>query len=158
MVIVHEIKRLHAEYPDWKAFEVAQVQGLLKLEGKDMAEFTQGFTPSFTPEPAQAQALPTSTSTTTTTSTVVEGSGESRKKRATRLPASWAPNEAHTRYAADEGIDLTFQAERFRTHAESKDRLLVNWDAGFRNWLLTAERKVAAKPAANSPWNKDFYK
>lgn len=81
-----------------------------------------------------------------------------RKKPVTTIPDSWKPNETHTQYAQDEGIDLTFQAERFRTHAESKDRRLVNWDAGFRNWLLTAERKTAAKPAASSPWNKDFYK
>lgn len=80
-----------------------------------------------------------------------------RKKPATTIPASWSPNEAHAQYARDEGIDLTFQAERFRTHAESKDRHLVNWDAGFRNWLLTAERKTAPKPAASSPWSKEFY-
>lgn len=81
-----------------------------------------------------------------------------RKKPATAIPASWAPNETHTQYAAAEGIDLDFQTSRFRTHAESKDRRLVSWDAGFRNWLLTAERKSPTKPAASSPWNKDFYK
>lgn len=158
MVVIHELKRLHAEFPDWKAFEVAQVQGLLKLEGQDMSSFTQGFTPSFTLNADQAQALPTSTTTSTTTSTVVEGSGEGRKKPTSRLPALWAPNEAHTQYAKDEGIALDFQAERFRTHAEANDRRLVNWDAAFRNWLLKAERTNKTKPTANSPWNKDFYK
>jgi hypothetical protein len=158
MIIVNELQRLNTEHPDWKAFEVAQVKVLLKLEGKDMANFTHRFTPSFTPKPAQAQALPTATTTSTTTSTVVEGSGESRKKPASRLSASWAPNEAHTQYAATEGIALDFQAERFRTHAEANDRRIVNWDAAFKNWLLKAERKTATKPAANSPWNKDFYK
>lgn len=157
MVIVNELQRLHSEFPDWKAFEVAQVKGLLKLEGSDMASFTHGFTLGFTPEPAHAQALPTSTATTTATSTVVEGSGESRKKPAIRLPASWAPNEAHTQYALTEGIALEFQAERFRTHAEANDRRLVSWDAAFKNWLLKAERTARSKPAANSPWNKDFY-
>jgi len=158
MVIVNELQRLNAEHPEWKAFEVAQVRVLLKLEGKDMAEFTHGFTPSFTLEPAQAQALPTTTSTTTTTSTVVEGSGESRQKPKRRLPESWAPNEAHTQYAGAEGIALDFQAERFRTHAEANDRRIVNWDAAFKNWLLKAERTATTKPAATSPWNKEFYK
>jgi hypothetical protein len=158
MVIVNELQRLNTEHPEWKAFEVAQVRVLLKLEGKDMANFTHGFTPSFTPEPAQAQALPTTTSTSTTTSTVVEGSGESRKKPAIRLPASWAPTEAHTQYAETEGIALDFQAERFRTHAEANDRRIVNWDAAFKNWLLKAERTAKTKPAASSPWNKEFYK
>lgn len=78
MVIVHELKRLHSEHPEWKAFEVAQVKVLLKLEGKDMADFTPGFTPAltlpFTAEPAQAQALPTSTATTTATSSKEDSS------------------------------------------------------------------------------------
>lgn len=82
----------------------------------------------------------------------------SRKKPKSSLSDSWAPNETHTKYASDEGIDLPFQVARFRTHAEANDRRIVNWDAGFRNWLLTAERKSPPKPAASSPWNKDFYK
>lgn len=82
----------------------------------------------------------------------------SRKKPAHRLPASWAPNEAHTQYAEAEGIALNFQAERFRTHAEANDRRIVNWDAAFKNWLLKAERTAKTKPAASSPWNKEFYK
>ncbi len=82
----------------------------------------------------------------------------SRKKPAVHLPASWAPNEAHTQYAETEGIALDFQAERFRTHAEANDRRIVNWDAAFKNWLLKAERTTKTKPAASSPWNKDFYK
>jgi hypothetical protein len=82
----------------------------------------------------------------------------SRKKPATPLPATWSPNEAHTQYAEAEGIALDFQAERFRTHAEANDRRLVNWDAAFKNWLLKAERTTKTKPAANSPWSKDFHK
>ena len=81
-----------------------------------------------------------------------------RKKPASRLPDSWAPNEAHTQYAGAEGIALDFQAERFRTHAEANDRRIVNWDAAFKNWLLKAERTTTTKPAASSPWNKEFYK
>jgi hypothetical protein len=95
------------------------------------------------------------TETETETETCVK---PPRKKPAHRIPDSWAPNEKHTQYAGDEGIDLPFQAERFRNHAEAKERMLSNWDAGFRNWLLTAERTVKTKPAASSPWNKEFYK
>ena len=82
----------------------------------------------------------------------------SRSGRKTPIPASWAPNEAHAQYAASEGIALDFQAERFRTHAEANDRRIVNWDAAFRNWLLKAERTTQNKPAANSPWSKEFYR
>lgn len=74
------------------------------------------------------------------------------------LPASWAPNEKHAQYAEDEGIDLQFEAERFRTHADTYDRRVVRWDAAFTNWLLKADRKAQSKPAANSPWSKDFHK
>jgi hypothetical protein len=81
-----------------------------------------------------------------------------RKKPAHTIPAGWSPNETHAQYAEEEGIALDFQAERFRTHAEANDRRLVNWDAAFKNWLLKAERTTKTKPAANSPWNKDFYK
>ena len=81
----------------------------------------------------------------------------SRKKPALPIPDAWAPNDTHKQYAEAEGIDLTFQAAKFRTHAESKDRRLVNWDAGFKNWLIGADRNKT-KPAANSPWSKDFYK
>lgn len=82
----------------------------------------------------------------------------SRKRPKTRLPASWTPKSTHTQYASDEGIALDFQAERFRTHAEANDRMLADWDAGFRNWLLKAERTTKTKPSASSPWNKAAYK
>lgn len=96
--------------------------------------------------------------TETETETVKIVPTSDRKKRASALPAAWSPNEAHTQYAASEGIALDFQAERFRTHAEANDRRIVNWDAAFKNWLLKAERTAKTKPTASSPWNKDFYK
>jgi len=66
-VIVHELQRLNEEYPEWGAFGQEKVQALLKLEGKDMGEFTLGFTPSVTPTGGQADPLPTTTATTTST-------------------------------------------------------------------------------------------
>lgn len=96
--------------------------------------------------------------TETETETLTTVPGSSRKKPAVRIPAAWAPNEAHTQYASEEGIALDFQAERFRTHAEANDRRIANWDAAFKNWLLKAERTTKAKPATTSPWNKEFYK
>lgn len=158
MVVVHELKRLHDEHPDWKAFGVPQVEGLLKLEGKDMASFTHSFTPpltlAVTPNVTQGQALPTATATTTATSTVVEGSGEGRQKPKRKLPASWVPNDAHKEYSRSEGINLDFQAERFRTHAEANDRRIVNWDSAFKNWLLKAERTKQGPTTHNPLWDQ----
>ena len=162
-VIVHELTRLHKESPDTKAFENPKVMAILKQPARSMDAFTLGFTPELTlgvtPNASQAQALPTTTATTTSTSTDVEGSGETRRKKPTiLLPASWKPNEAHTKYANDEGIALDFQAERFRNHAEASDRHMADWNAAFRNWLLKAERTKKIRPAATSPWNKEFFK
>lgn len=95
--------------------------------------------------------------TETETETLKSVPRPSRKKPARTLPDGWAPNDAHKEYAQTEGIALDFQAERFRTHAEANNRTLANWDAGFRNWLLTAERTVRAKPSTSSPWNKEFH-
>lgn len=150
-VIVHELQRLNSEHPEWGAFTQEKVQALLKLEGKDMAAFTPSFTPAFTPPVTptlgQADPLRTTTATSTATSTVVEGSGEGRRKPARRLPESWAPKSAHTEYAQAEGINLEFQAARFRSHAEANDRRQADWDAAFRNWLLKAEKTTTTKNA-----------
>ena len=87
-VVIHELKRLHDEFPEWKAFGVEQVKELLKRSSADMSELdlgpTPSFAPGFTPNATQGQALPTSTATTTSTSTPkgVEGSGETEIGRA----------------------------------------------------------------------------
>ena len=150
-VVTHELQRLHSEHPEWAAFGQEKVLALVKGKGTDMAEFTLGFTPTVTPlftlNAAQADPLPTTTATSTATSTVVEGSGEDRKKPKRLLPANWQPNDTHREYARTEGINLDFQAERFRTHAEAHDRRIVNWDAAFRNWLLKAEKNTTTKNA-----------
>ena len=36
------------------------------------------------------------------------------------------------------GQGLALEAAKFRDHALSNNRLLVDWDAGFRNWLRKA--------------------
>ena len=40
---------------------------------------------------------------------------------------------------AKNNINVSFQAERFRNWASSKDVRYRDWDAAFRNWLLKAE-------------------
>lgn len=153
-VFIYELRRLHSEQPATKAFESEKVQALLRLPARPMQDFTLGLTPEltlgFTPNASQAQALPTTTATTTATSTVVEGSGGKRKPERP-LPADWAPNDTHKSYASNEGINLTFQAERFTNWAKAKDARYRDWDAAFRNWLLKAEKSPTNSP---SPWDK----
>lgn len=63
----------------------------------------------------------------------------SRKAPAVRIPATWAPNDAHRVTAKDRRLNVEWQAERFRDHAETNDRRCANWDAAFRNWLAKAD-------------------
>jgi hypothetical protein len=75
----------------------------------------------------------------------------SRRKPERPLPTGWAPNSAHSNYAEDNGINLDFQAERFRNHAQANDRRARDWDAAFRNWLLKAEKSTTA--SKNPLWD-----
>jgi hypothetical protein len=145
-VVIHELKRLHHEFPDWKAFGVDKVQELLKLSSADMSEFTQGFTPpltpgfgpGFTPNESSPQASHTATATSTATSPDGEGSGE-RRKRELPLPNDWAPTSAHKEYADKNNLDLEMEAERFQLHAQANDRRQRDWNAAFRMWLTKAQ-------------------
>ena len=61
-----------------------------------------------------------------------------RKAPAKRLPEDWAPTDAHRKKAAELGVDVTLEADRFRLHAEANDRRAVRWDAAFSMWLSKA--------------------
>ncbi|AXX32047.1 hypothetical protein KCV87_32285 [Actinosynnema pretiosum subsp. pretiosum] len=58
--------------------------------------------------------------------------------RATRLPADWAPTDAHHERAAQLGLNVAHQAELFRLHAETNDRRARQWNAAFTTWLIKA--------------------
>jgi hypothetical protein len=152
-VVIHELRRIHDEHPEWRAFEVGQVKELLKLSGSDMSAFTPGFTPAVTPNPEQALALPTTTATTTATeaSLPVE---EEEKKPATKLPKSWAPTASHMEAAKAKNLDLVDEAENFRLHAETHDRRCASWNGAFATWLKRATPK---QPQSASPWSQEYH-
>jgi hypothetical protein len=77
--------------------------------------------------------------------------------RKTPLPKNWAPNASHIERAKEQGVDVIEQAEFFRLHAETHGRVAASWNAAFTTWLKKAT-PTKTKPAANSPWSKDFYK
>lgn len=160
---VHELKRMQEGFPTMECWNVERVKTLLKEPSEDMKAMvnsdgysigqpiTYGMDYSISSDELTPGA--TSTPTATTTSTDVEGSGETPKKHRRNLPASWAPTSAHKEYANTEGISIDFQAESFRNHAEANDRKLVDWDAGFRNWLLKAERTIKKEIPHNPLWD-----
>ena len=67
----------------------------------------------------------------------VKGSDGERKRNARKraLPADWKPNEAAVTYAAGKRIDIEREAFKFRNHAASTGRSLIDWDRAFLNWL-----------------------
>lgn len=73
------------------------------------------------------------------------------RKPETPLPSDWEPTDAHRAQASKAGLDIRREVVRFRTHAESIDRRLRNWDAGFRIWLFGSEEGRGGRPASRVP-------
>lgn len=80
----------------------------------------------------------------------------SSRKRATKLPSDWKPNEAHQKIAKDEGRDLDREAVKFRDHAAATGRTMKDWDAAFRNWLRsgysTPNGRHGSRDGSGSPY------
>ena len=49
------------------------------------------------------------------------------------------PNDHHRSLAAQHGVDLDVEAQKFRAYAESNAKRYANWDRAFDNWLLNAD-------------------
>lgn len=58
--------------------------------------------------------------------------------RKTRIPDDWAPNESHEAKAAELGVDLHAEAEKFQDHAIANGKTFVDWSRGFHTWLNNA--------------------
>lgn len=79
-----------------------------------------------------------------------KGERESRK-RATALPADWQPTEDHKAYATESGIDLDFEAEKFRNNCEAKGLTYKNHNAAFSNWIRQPWVKKHTNPQSQLP-------
>lgn len=80
-----------------------------------------------------------------------EDAEEDEAKRASRLPKSWAPNQAHKERATSLGLDVDEQAELFRLHAEEHSRKAKQWNSAFTRWLINAPRFNRTGPARPQP-------
>lgn len=76
----------------------------------------------------------TETETETEHSSTKSGS----TKRATRLPDSWTPTDAHRALAADRGVDCDLEATKMRDWATAEGKTGKDWNARFRLWLNSA--------------------
>lgn len=65
-----------------------------------------------------------------------DGDGD-RKTRARKraLPDEWKPNATALAFATGKRIDVEREAFKFRNHAASTGRTLIDWDRAFLNWL-----------------------
>ena len=69
-----------------------------------------------------------------------------RKRRWTRVPSEWQPNDEHRGIAKAEGVDFERQLENFRDHDFARPK--VDPDAAFRNWLRNPIAKQGSKNGA----------
>jgi len=65
---------------------------------------------------------------------------------------SWEPTKEILRWAMEQipGIDLRRELPRFRAHWEAKEEKRLNWDATWRNWILSPYPKCML-PAQRPP-------
>jgi hypothetical protein len=160
--IAFEAQKLHGEIPTLALWEDARVQTILKATARDLKAETQAVAkviPDSLAKPLPKESNSDSKGTTTATATEAKASlFEAEATRDRPLPNSWAPTAAHIERAKEAGIDVIEQAEFFKLHAETHGRLCVSWNAAFTTWLKKAKPSAPTKPAASSPWNKEFYK
>ncbi|MGV8973162.1 MAG: hypothetical protein ACOH10_12645, partial [Rhodoglobus sp.] len=154
-VIIHEAVKLHEKDPTLAGWAKPDVQSMLALAVLDPRvralpsdPFGDGFAHGFgqrlgetllkvsvpptpAPSPAPTPLLPDVHDETSSSGS----KPKSRRKPSTSIPDGWAPSEKHREQAKALGIDVDFQAEKFRNWSLSKDARYANWDAAFRNWL-----------------------
>jgi hypothetical protein len=163
-VIVHELKRLADEHPEWPAWGVIGVQSMLKRRSvdpkRDRSEERsekgshngsvkgsengsgngQPNGSDFYPSLPQPQQQPT-----TSTSSKED---KAPTKRGTRLPADWKPTTILLEWAATKApsVNLETETENFADYWKAKagaGGVKTDWDATWRTWMRrTHERNV----------------
>lgn len=158
-VIVHELRKLREAQPDlpgWAKSKLLEVLGEVQFDPSETPNYPQSevvFGPNQTsPTPAPSPAPPPSPAPSPIGEGGVGGtlhpetpSGETthrppekqsgKRRSQSPIPEDWSPTESHQQRAEELGLDVHTEADRFVNHALSKGRRLVDWDAGFRNWL-----------------------
>lgn len=154
-VVVHELQKIRSLEPDWSSWGDSRVQQVLEqpaIDAKDQVQVSDPFGEGFTYGFGQGfgdglgQTLPkvclppTPAPAPSTTSAPGASSPERGRKRPARaIPDDWKPTEAHAEYGRENNLDVSSEAFRFRNHAHTHDRRVVNWNAAFTNWLAKAK-------------------
>ena len=62
------------------------------------------------------------------------------------MPDTWRPTDKHRKYAAEHGLHLDVQRQKFIAHAEEKDRRAASWNGAFSRWLINAVEYQRKQP------------
>lgn len=151
---VAELHKARSEQPDMKVWNMEQVARILSHDSEDLKEIAYRFQPDSLSIPAGDATDPSrggsgpsgqeriaGFDTTTTTTTSPKGDAPVPPRRAPErpLPETWEPKEAHKVTCLEKRVDVNYEAQRFRNHAQANDRRQRDWDAAFRNWLINAK-------------------
>jgi hypothetical protein len=110
-----------------------------------------------TPEPANLQSRTRKNAQLTLVNNSKEYIGATEHKSAKRkrpsipLPEGWHPNGTTQAFVLGPKVRATqdtieFEIERFRNHAAQNARETADWDAAFRNWMLSWRKRENEKP------------
>lgn len=153
-VVVHELRKAREIDPEWPAWSDKRVQDVLEQPSVDAKSevtvadpFAEGFAYGFAEDLGKGLlqtsarvCLPPTPAPTSSPTSAPDASrrNDGRKRPARAIPDDWKPTAKHQQYATEESLDLSSEAFRFRNHAHTHDRRVVNWNAAFTNWLAKA--------------------
>jgi Helix-turn-helix domain len=76
---------------------------------------------------------------------------KSKRKPEIRLPDEFTYNENHKRLAQELNVDINHEFELFKDYALQNDRMLCDWNAGFRHWLRKTKDFKPRQKLISSP-------
>lgn len=100
-------------------------------------------------EPDSQAETETETEVTTDVVTNFVSSPDKSDDQGSLIPADWRPNQKHIDQANSLHLDVKYQYQKFRWHAETNQRRQKNWNSAFTNWLKQGAvyaQKQAGKP------------
>lgn len=140
-VIVHELRRLHQDFPELKGWHKPEASALLQnvaVDPRDVGPNASLFGPNETsllPTPAPYSNLPTPGSTAQAQPKAP------RSARATRIPDDFEITDDMRTWARENvpGMDIDLATKKFILHfqaASGQRATMISWLAAWKKWML----------------------